>query len=121
MEPTVVATTNKLQQPYHDIRTGLQLQGALAHQEMSFTTLSTRGLSDVEKTKTKFYREGDYVTINPFTDEQGFFVAGIDRAGQRLVLQDRQGKNEWFALNDTRPFEVKKVQTLSIAEGEQLR
>ena len=124
----VVAFTNKGQQEITAaIRDTLQSQGRLSLQTIAYHTISTKGLSDIEKTKIKCYHPGDSITFNPFTKEATrYFVTGLDKENNTLKLSPAMAtpKNKVlteFALEGSVDFDVKKQQTLSIAVGDILR
>ncbi|APS84694.1 hypothetical protein AVM71_16440 (plasmid) [Piscirickettsia salmonis] len=122
-EAAIVAFTNKAQHALTEEIRGLkQGEGELSLQELKFNTLSTRGLSDVEKTKVKNYHVGDQITLNPFSKEQKiYFIQAIDKKAQTLKLIDRHESTHSLSINEKTDFQVNKQQTLAIAKGEQLR
>ncbi|MDA0911939.1 MAG: conjugative relaxase, partial [Proteobacteria bacterium] len=96
---TVIAVTytNKSQvEATRHIRDELQKQGALSLQEIAFDTVSTKGLSDIEKTKLKCYQIGDLVTLKSKEGSsknsnnklfQSYFVTGFDKDNNQLLLK----------------------------------
>ncbi|WP_075273681.1 conjugative transfer relaxase/helicase TraI [Piscirickettsia salmonis] len=122
-DAVIVAFTNKAQHALTEEIRGLkQGMGELSLQEIKLNTLSTRGLSDVEKTKIKNYQVGDQITLNPFSDKQKtYFIQAIDKDKSALSLIDRQKQTTSISVNKDNNFQVNKRQTLAIAKGEQLR
>ncbi|MDA7742189.1 conjugative transfer relaxase/helicase TraI [Francisellaceae bacterium] len=123
---TIVTLTNKAQQNItKEIRGLLQQTGELSVQEVQHHTLSTRGLSDVEKTKIKSYKIGDQVTLNPFKEDQkSFIVSGTNSKDNSLIITNKEGKNSVLNLadkQDKQDMQVNKRQTLDISVGESLR
>ena len=102
---TAVTYTNKSQvEATRHIRDELQKQGVLSLQEIAFTTVSTKGLSDIEKTKLKCYQIGDLVTLKTKENSnqgsvglisnngskknfQSYFVTGFDKDNNQLLLK----------------------------------
>ena len=124
----VVAFTNKGQQEITTaIRDMLQSQGRLSLQTIDYHTISTKGLSDIEKTKIKCYHPGDSITFSPFTQKATrYFVTALDKENNTVKLAPAMAiaKNKMiteFSLDGAVDFDVKKQQTLSIAVGECLR
>ena len=123
--PVVVFSNKAQSETIQEIRSTLQQQRQLSLQEIHYNTLSSKGLSEVEKTKAHCYHLGDQITFNPNSkDYKSFLVTGIDKCNQTLSLISVQGKQRTLTLTlspDTESFTVKKSQSLAIVVGETLR
>lgn len=101
------------------IRAELKAAGMLSLQSKEVTVRATHGLSDVQKRNAKFFEQGDYVTLNPFSDKQRHYrVTGKTEAG--IELSDKVGRQHLLKLRKNTSFSVTKPKVIELSIGDQL-
>jgi conjugative transfer relaxase protein TraI len=119
-QEVIVATSKKEQDELTlEVRQALKAQGQLASSEKELSVLSTNQLSNPQKKHLRFYREGDLLVFNAFTQqEKSYRVMSKEEGALKLI--NEKGQVSDFFIKDSEAFEVYQNKTIALACGDKV-